>query len=82
MSHTQHTVAGAIARSASHDEIVTVIVEDIEAAFAELKATMPDDGDYDYVDTRGQDDEPLREVWDASSDDGSMGWRVHLIQRA
>lgn len=80
MSHTQRTIAGAIQRSGEYDEIVTVIVDHIEAAYAELTAGL--DADYDYVDTRGQHGEPLREVWDASHDDGSMDWRVHLLQRA
>jgi hypothetical protein len=81
MSHTQHTIAGAIERSRSHNEIVSVIVDDIEAAFAELTAGL--DTDYDYVDTRGQDGESMREVWDCESGagNGEMDWRVHLLQR-
>lgn len=81
MSHTQHSVADAIERSSSHKEIVTVIVPDIRAAYEELIA-HPDCTDWDSVDTHGPDGEPMREVWDASHDDGSMDWRVHLLQRA
>ena len=77
MSHTQYVVKGAIDRSSQYDEIVTVIVEDIKAAFTALTA---DQDDYDYVDTRGEYGEPLREVWDTSHDDDSSDWRVHLQQ--
>lgn len=77
MSHTQNTVAGAIARSISHDEIVTVLVEDIDAAFAELTSDIDDN--YDHTDTGGA--QPLREVWSTDVEDGN-DWRVHLLQRA
>lgn len=80
MSHTTDTVAGAIARSISHDEIVTVRVDDIDAAFTELTADTDDD--YDYVDTSGgyEGGQKLREVWSTDAEDGN-DWRVHLLQR-
>lgn len=83
MSHTQHTIDGAIARSAAYNEIVTVYVADLEQAYAALLEQIDEDAEYDYVDTRDQDGHPMREVWDASdtSGQGEMDWRVHLIQR-
>lgn len=80
MNHTQETIKGAIARSISHDEIVTVTVDDIDAAFADLTAETEDD--YDHVDTRGGYDaeKPMREVWSTDAADGN-DWRVHLVLR-
>ena len=74
-------LADAIERSSSHNEIVTVFVEDIPAAFRALVGRI--DTKYGYVDTHGPDGEPLREVWDAEDQSGSgnMDWRVHLIQQ-
>lgn len=75
MSHTQDTIVGAIDRSISHDEIVTVTVELIETAYSEIAADAED-----YTDTQDQDGRPLREVW-GITDDGDE-WRVHLLQVA
>ncbi len=72
MSTTTDTIEGAIARSISHDEIVTVTVDDIDTAFAALTASTDDD--YDYVDTALD----RREVW---STDAADSWRVHLLVR-
>lgn len=77
MSTTQTEVAGAIARSISHDEIVTVKVESIADAYAELTAECDAEGSADTL--GGYDgDKPLREVW-GTTDDGDE-WRVHLLQ--
>lgn len=78
----QESIHRALERSRSHNEIVTISVDDLEEALAEI-AAHPDVGDYDYVDTRTSADEPLREVWDAEDQSGAgkMDWRVHLIQR-
>ncbi len=79
MSHTQDTTTGAIDRSISHDEIVTVMVESVSVGFDELRETMPDDQEYDYVDTQGANGYPLREVWSTAGEE----WRVHLqVRRA
>lgn len=77
MSHTQNDVAGAIARSISHDEIVVVKVASVYDAYSELTAECDADGS---VDTFGgyDGDKPLREVW-GTTDDGDE-WRVHLLQ--
>lgn len=73
-------ITTAVTRSTTHDEIVTVVVDDIDTAFAELTAGIDDD--YDYVDTRsGLDDTPMREVWSTTLP-AADGWRVHLLQRA
>ena len=79
----QAAIHAAIERSQSHNEIVSISVDDIDEALTEI-AAHPDVDDYDYVDTYGPSDEPLREVWDASdqSGRGKMAWRVHLYQRA
>lgn len=77
----QDAIHAAIERSQSHSQIVTISVDDLDEALAGI-AAHPDARDYDYVDTTDQDGEPLREVWDASHDDDSMDWRVHLILRA
>lgn len=76
MSHTQHTVDGAIARSISHDEIVTINIgseEDMQATFEALIGGEDAD-EYDWVDVTAT----LREVWgqDAEGND----WRVHIMQ--
>lgn len=76
MSHTQNTVAGAIARSISHDEMVTVKVgseEDITGVYNVLIAD-PLCGDHDKVHVTPT----LMEVW-GTTDDGDT-WRVCLIQ--
>lgn len=76
MSHIQHTVAGAIARSISHDEIVTVRIgaeEDMQAAYEALIADRQAE-DYDHVDAAAT----LREVW--GSDSEGNEWRVHIMQ--
>lgn len=80
MSYTQHTVRGAIARSISHDEIVTVKVgseEDMQAVFEALLADSETDYE-DHVDVTPT----LREVWgwDEGMQGGEMVWRVHLEQ--
>lgn len=80
MSHTIDTVEGAIAHSSAYNEIVTVRVDDIRTGFAALIETLGEDCEYDYVDTRDQDGNRLRDVWDASGN-GDMDWRVHLVQR-
>ena len=76
MSHQQNTVTGAIARSISHDEIVTVKVgseEDMQAVYDALIANSLAK-DYDHVDVTGT----LREVW--GTDGEGNEWRVHLMQ--
>jgi len=75
MSHTQNTIAGAIARSISHDEIVTVEVDDIETAYTDLLADdLADDADHvDYIDS--ERNVWVREVWATGDGDD---WRVHL----
>lgn len=76
MSHTQHTVDGAIARSISHDEIVTISLgseDDMQAAFERLIGDVLAE-DYDHVDVTGT----LREVW--GQDGEGNDWRVHLMQ--
>lgn len=80
MSHkTSNTdAAAAIARSRSHDEIVTITVDTKEEALAirsELQDAVNADQESDSVDT-GE----LIEVWayDPESDDDSMIWRVHV----
>ena len=75
----QQAIHIAIERSQQCNQIVTISVDDIEDATAEI-AAHPDVKDYDYVDTRDQDGERMREVWDNSHDD-EMDWRVHLLQR-
>lgn len=78
-----NTLEHAIARSRSHNEIVAVEVDDIQAGFRALLDALGTDCEYDYVDTRDQDGHPMREVWDASdtSGAGNMDWRVHLRTR-
>ena len=71
----QDAIHRAIERSQSHDEIVTICVDDMDEALAEI-AAHPDVTAYDYVDTID-----TREVWDASHEDSTMDWRVHLILR-
>lgn len=72
----QDNIQGAINRSISHNEIVTVDVEDIDAAMAALTEGL--DCEYDYVDTQGgrECDQTLREVWSTTGEE----WRVHLLQ--
>lgn len=73
MSHTTDTVDGAIDRSISHNEIVTVRCADIDVAFGELLDAVADDT-YDYVATHDADGERMLEVWSTSGEE----WRVHL----
>ena len=79
MSHTQNTVDGAIARSISHNEFVTVLVDDIGAAYAELVSSAEEDVDFCDVVSSGPDGTgTLREVWSVNGD----YWRVGLLLRA
>lgn len=76
MSHTQHTVNGAIKRSISHNEIVNVRLsstDNIQAAYQQLISDILAE-DYDYVDVTGT----LREVWGQDGEGNS--WRVHITQ--
>jgi hypothetical protein len=76
MSHTQDTTTGAIARSISHDEIVTVRIgaeEDMSDAYDALIADpLCEDHDKVYATAT------LLEVW-GTTEDGDA-WRVHLMQ--
>ena len=77
---TQKTIEGAISRSISHNEIVTVRLgseESMQDAFDALIAES--DTDYEgHVDVT----HTLREVWGWNDGmrDGEMVWRVHLMQ--
>ena len=50
---TENTIASAIARSVSHNEIVRVDVSDISAALAEVYAACED---YDHTDANEGED--------------------------
>jgi hypothetical protein len=77
---TLSTVTGAIARSISHNEIVTVRLgseESMQDAYDALIADSETDYE-DHVDVSPT----LREVWgwNEGMRDGEMVWRVHLMQ--
>ena len=78
MSYRTTQIEGAIARSISHDEVVTVVVSDIIDAYEDLTS---DALAYNWhgTDTRDQYGKPMREVR-GQSEDGD-DWRVHLLAR-
>lgn len=75
---TQSTVRGAIARSISHGEIVTIRIdpkEDMGAVFNELIGA-DSVADWDYTDVTPA----LREVWGTA--EGGEEWRVNIMRES
>lgn len=69
-----------IARSISHNETVTVTVEDVDKSFAMI-STVTDD-DYDYVPTETKDGIPQLEIWVRSINYGGIIDKWHIALRA
>lgn len=75
MSYITDTTEGAIARSVSHNEIVTVQTDDASSAYDALMADPLSGDDTDHVDAS----QTLREVWGTTP--AGDEWRVHICQR-